>query len=393
MQTINDLLNSLEGRRYLEAHNITTSQVTFVANLKAPRNPVLQQYLGVGGQKPVFAFQQIYVDITQSMLDRFGLLEDLTGFDSLAPFFLWIDTDRVGSDKVTTRIYWPHWGKVQSIPICPHAVKDIESRFVKMDPDRLDAALGKLGSYLVQTVPGKGARSAANRKFNRLKDIFLENHFRKLSGFNHTVSSFLLKEYTGLDPVSVFVSDLVNEGLLTAEIEAVLNHLDGVIEAFNQAREGLIRLNINPVVKPLAENYLPLNYTCPNCRRRLRLVRENKDGDQYAAAACRCGETPRFYLGRQCLAVSELAHTHRWSPDISLAFFMNDLVSGFVGGGSSGVYFGLLMKAALEQALGKQRVPVLLPEKPVKPREQFDRLIYRYLTEAEFPVRNPEVAR
>jgi len=85
--------------------------------------------------------------------------------------------------------------------------------------------------------------------------------------------------------------------------------------------------------------------------------------------------------------VDELAQTRRWSPDVSLALFMNDLVSGFVGGRSSGVYFGLLMKAALEQVLNKRRVPVLLPEmRPdvrAEPPTQFDSLIYRYLTEPD----------
>ena len=71
---------------------------------------------------------------------------------------------------------------------------------------------------------------------------------------------------------------------------------------------------------------------------------------------------------------------------------MNDLVSGFVGGQSSGIYFGLLMKAALEQALGRRRVPVLLPTSLKREAsEQFDSLIYRYLTESCTEI--PEVVR
>jgi hypothetical protein len=71
---------------------------------------------------------------------------------------------------------------------------------------------------------------------------------------------------------------------------------------------------------------------------------------------------------------------------------MNNLVSGFVGGGSSGVYFGLLMKAALEQVLQVRRVPVLLPEMATDSTTKFDSLIYRYLTETEIQIPVPEMS-
>jgi hypothetical protein len=211
------------------------------------------------------------------------------------------------------------------------------------------------------------------------------------------LSYFLLNEYAGFDPVLVLVSDLVNAGLLTTEAETAINQIDGIIEAFNRAREDLIRQEINPVVKALSKDYLPLNYSCPVCQRRLRLHREIEGMDQFAAAACRCGEAHRFYLGGRTLSVAELARTGRWSPDVSLALFMNNLVSGFIGGQSSGVYFGLLMKVALEQVLKERRVPVLLPAMKLADglqdhqQEQFDSLIYRYLTEPQLKTQMPEV--
>jgi hypothetical protein len=389
MQTIKDLLNTPEGRRFLGDNGITTDLAAFVAQLESPENPILQQYLGNGGGKPVYAFQQIYVDVTQSMLDRIRLLDDLKRSEGVDPFFLWIDTDRAGSDKITTRMYWPHWGKVQSIPICPHAVRDIESRFVELEETRLTEALERLAMYLVQSVAGSGAREAAEQRFGPLKTLFAPNGQRTLSEFNHRVTYFLLAEYAELSPASVMVSDLVEQGFLTTEVEAMLNQIGLVIQAFNRAREKLIRQEINPVVKALAEDYLPLNYSCPVCQRRLRLHRKIEGADQYAIAICRCGESCRFFLGYRELSIAELAQTRRWSPDVSLALFMNDLVSGFVGGQSSGIYFGLLMKAALEQVLGKRRVPVLLPAGLEGDRDQgFDSLIYRYLTEprAEFGI-------
>lgn len=391
MRMIKDLLNTPEGRRFLEVNGITTDQEEFSAQMESPENPALQQYLGLGIRKPVYAFQQIYIDVTQSMVDRINLLDDLVRFEEIAPFFLWIDTDRAGSDKITTRMYWPHWSRVQSIPICSHAVKDIETRFVELDPMHLEAAIEKLGMYLVQSVSDKRERAVANYKHEKLKEQFLENHIHYLSEFNYRIANFLLNEYAGLDPVSVFVSDLVNNDLFTDEIETVLNHIDTIIMVFNQARLDLLRQEIDPVVKPLAEDYLPLNYSCPVCLRRLRLRRKIERHDQFAMVVCHCGETYRFHLGAGRLSIAELTQTRRWSPDVFLALFMNNMVSGFVGGQSSGIYFGLLMKAGLEKVLNKRRIPVLLPESlRAEPTVQFDSLIYRYLTDLQTEFRLPE---
>ena len=119
MRALKDLIHSPPGRRFLENNGITIKLEAFVPQMEAPKNPILQQYLGWDIRQPVYAFQQIYVDITQSMLDRILLLDRLAQFEGVTPFFLWIDTDRAGSDKNTTRMYWPHWDKVQSIPVCP----------------------------------------------------------------------------------------------------------------------------------------------------------------------------------------------------------------------------------------------------------------------------------
>jgi len=82
--------------------------------------------------------------------------------------------------------------------------------------------------------------------------------------------------------------------------------------------------------------------------------------------------------------MDEIAQTRRWSPDVCLPILLNDLMSGYVAGKSSGIYYGLVMKEVLEKVLNKRRVPILVPQsvgaKENDPRH-FDSLIYSYLTE------------
>lgn len=393
MRTVNDLLNTPEGVDFLVSKGISLNQADFIARLEIPVNPALAKSLGLETAKPVYALQQVYVDCTQSMLNRMAVLVELEQVEDVCPFFLWIDTDRAGSDKITTRLYWPLFGRVQSIPICPGRVKDIESRFVTLDQNQLQQAIDKLGMFLEQTVTGSKKRATARARYKRLKNLFLKNHADRLGEFNHRITYFLLDNHVNLNPRSVIVSDIVDRGLITAEVNLVINHLEEVIAVFNETVASLMQQGIDPVMKPLAEDYLPLNYSCDICHRRLRLRLENaytvrpadkerpKGNDRFAVANCRCGGKYRFYLGNRTLSIDELAQTGRWSPDVSLVLFLNDLVSGYVAGKSSGVYYGLVMNEVLERVLNKRRVPVLLPTSlGMRASDQFDSLIYHYLT-------------
>ena len=81
------------------------------------------------------------------------------------------------------------------------------------------------------------------------------------------------------------------------------------------------------------------------------------------------------------MSIDEIVEAGPWSPDVSLTLFMNDFVSGYIGGGSSGIYYGLVMKDVLEKVLQKRRVPILLP-RPTRADddpEAFDSLLYSYL--------------
>ena len=111
----------------------------------------------------------------------------------------------------------------------------------------------------------------------------------------------------------------------------------------------------------------------------MRLRRETQGADQFAAARCRCGEAYRFHLGSGRLSIDAIADAADWSPDVSLTLFLNELVSGYVAGASSGAYYGLVMAEVLRKVFGRRRVPILLPR--LDGTGAGGGLLYRYLME------------
>ncbi len=381
---LKDLLASPHGVEFLASHGIFTEHEHFVASLQTPAQAGLTDPFGAAHQKPVYALQQIYVDCTQSMLDRMALLARLEPEADCFPFFLWIDTDLAGTDVLMLRLVWPLFEKKVSVRMSPAANDQLELRSIPIEIDRVQQALDKLDVYLSQSFTGrkKVARGRAKARYEELKSAFLQQTTGTISELNHRVTYFLLQRQAQLNPVSMIVSDLLERELLTAEINVFLNHLDAAIDVFNQTVEDLWSRGIDPKVKPLEAHYLPLHVTCSDCRRRLRLRRETEGRDHYAVTRCKCGRTYRFYLGSRQLVMDEIAQGGQWSPDVCLTLFLNDFVSGYIAGGSSGIYYGLVMKEVLETVLHKPRVPVLLPQ-PAGAAEAVDSLLYRYLMDQD----------
>jgi len=84
--------------------------------------------------------------------------------------------------------------------------------------------------------------------------------------------------------------------------------------------------------------------------------------------------------------MDEIAQAGPWSPDVCLTLFLNDFVSGYIAGGSSGIYYGLVMKEVLEHVLQKRRVPILLPPPASVASDAagyVDSLLYRYLMDQD----------
>jgi hypothetical protein len=131
-----------------------------------------------------------------------------------------------------------------------------------------------------------------------------------------------------------------------------------VIEVFNRAVAELRAEGVDPLLHPLAEDYLPLRIACEVDGSRLPLRRSDR-GDE-AVATCRCGAGYRFPLGGGRPSIEALLATDRWSPDVLLPIFITHLASGVVGGRSSAVY-GIVLNRVMREGLGWDPIPMLLP--------------------------------
>ena len=378
MQTLADLMSSPQGQQWLTSKGVFTSPQQFMESLKIPARSDLAVLFGVDGKKLICSGQQLYIDYHQSVLSKILTLREFKDDPDLFPFFLWVDTDRSGSDNLITKFAWPVDSKKGPIRITPSGIKDIESRFVQLDPVQLRGAIDKLGTHLRQS---NVIRKSAKAKYQELRTFFDRESAGILSDFNYQVTYFLLNKHLGYGPNAIILSDAINRGLVTEEVNLVINHLDEVIKVFNASVQSMQELGIDPQVEIRDQDYLPLFYSCNIDHQRLRLKHDVESGDHFATCTCKCGETYRFNLGKDALSIAEIAETQRWSPDVLMPAFFNDYVSGYVAGKSSALYL-LIINDVLRQVLGKTTVPILVPETLGKSNpapDQVDSLLYDYL--------------
>jgi len=373
------LLNSSEGLRFLASKGMVVDRREFEAQLRIPVISRLCELLDVQDTKPVYSAQEVYIDYSRAVLSKLLVLHELEQEPDVFPFFLWVDTDRCGSDQFSVRIVWPLYGQKRAIRISPKALDAMESRFVALDPSVLKKAIDRLSAYLLQT-PVEDRRKA-QAKYDELRALFLQPNAQTLSEFNLRVTYFLLNNQLGIHPRPVILSNLINRGALTDEVTVFMDHLDDIVNVFNESVQALVQKGIDPHIKPLNAQYLPLHFSCPADNRRLRLEHVITGKGHFATATCKCGVNYSFYLGERTLSMDELAATKRWSPDVCLPIFLNDLVSGWVAGRSSALY-SMVFHDVLRKVLNKTPVPILVPQS-LSRREStpdlFDSLIYSYL--------------
>src|SRR5215510_5775084 len=276
MQTLADLMNSPQGQQWLDSKGVFTSAQQFKESLKPPAQSDLSVMLGVNGKKLICSGQQLYIDYHQSVLSKIQTLREFKDDSELFPFFLWVDTDRSGSDNLITKFAWPEDSKKGPIRITPSGAKDIESRFVQLDPAQLRSAIDKLGTHLRAS---NIIRKSAKSKYQELRTFFDRENAGLLSDFNYQVTHFLLNKHLSYSPNAVILSDAINRGLITEEVNLVINHLVDVIKVFNASVQSMQELGIDPQVEIRDQDYLPLFYSCNLDNLRLRLKHVVESGD------------------------------------------------------------------------------------------------------------------
>jgi hypothetical protein len=379
VRALNDLLNTNEGLVFLEAEGVHVDRQTFIDQLRVPLRPDLASDLGADQAKLVCSGQQIYVDYRQSVVGKVEALRDFADDETVFPFFVWVDTDRSGADNLISKLAWPPATKKGAVSILPPGKRDVELRFAELDDSVLLNAIDKLGTSLHQS---EMSFVGAKARYALLRPFFADNDLRSLAEFNLHLSNFLLTNVCGYAPPPLLLSDCLQHCAITDEVDAFLNCLPDVIAAFNEAVAALAGQDIDPQVKPLADDYVPFHYSCDDDGRRLRMSRHVESGDHYAVARCKCGRSYKFHLGNGDLSLAALAETERWSLDVCFPIFFNDLISGFVAGKSSTLYL-IVMNNVLRRVLDKTPVPIMATvdtRNNGAESDAVDSLIYRYLS-------------
>lgn len=119
MRSLTDLVGSSEGRRFLTSNGVFFDPLEFKDLLRAPARTELAISLGSEGRKLICSGQQLYVDYQRSVLNKILMLKELEQDSDLFPFFLWVDTDRSGSDNLITKFAWPKPSKKGPVRIAP----------------------------------------------------------------------------------------------------------------------------------------------------------------------------------------------------------------------------------------------------------------------------------
>ncbi|HEX4704297.1 MAG TPA: hypothetical protein VH352_19370 [Pseudonocardiaceae bacterium] len=379
MRSVVHLLSDDSGRDFLADRGIFADTTEFRRRLRVPGDPALAGALGLDRPYPVYVCQQTQIDYPKSVASKFRATVGLAKHPEVAPISLWMDTDHAKTAAST--IAFTSRDEQFRTRVVPNRVRDVETRFLTVDKARVDAALTEVGDWLDPRVP-EPTRATMRNRLARLKDSVAAPSVRTLAEVNLALSSVVLDEHLGFAPPSTLVSDVVGAGMLDTTLDAVLNHIDDFVAAFNGRIAELVAADIDPRVHTLPADYLPLYFSCPTDGLRRRLAHQREGADHLAVATCHCGTTYRFHLGAGRLSAAELMATGRWSVDVCLPLFVDGLVSGAVVGRSSALY-GLVLNEVATKVLGIDPVPLLvptdLPETVALP-DRPDSVLHDYLT-------------
>jgi hypothetical protein len=375
MRSLGELMASEDGLSLLETRGILTSEESFVGSLLPPSDGRLAERVGVApSQALVYAAHQLMADYPESVSAKLRAARQIAGRPDVSAVLLWLDMDRAGADRMAGGSVVRGPGGILKMRLAARRHDDKEVRFVPVDPEHLDETVRKIEAWARQHGPAGG-------RLVQMAERLREVSPRTLAEANMAVTSYLLRDHLEMIPPFVLVSDLADRGFLTGTLNDIVNAIDDVVIVFNAATDSLLAADVDPQVHRLRPDYLPLHYSCDRDDRRCSLSRVRSGVDTFAVARCACGAFYRFHLGSRSLSVGELAATGRWSTDVTLPIYLNDLASGIVAGRSSAMY-GMVLNEVLEKVLGRRPVPMLLP--PDLPgvlaaRAETESLLQRYV--------------
>ena len=386
MRGLPDLLASEAGRDFLAERGMFTDPAAFVGALRAPPSAALNDLVGQSADaRSVHIGQQVCTDYLPSTLTKFTAAADLRERGGAAPVVLWHDADRADSERFGMRFVLPKGDQTFGIPLAPRAISAHEPRFIPVQPDAVAEAAVRLRDWQSGRIKDrpKPERAEAVERLDALVSVLQAGEpGEHLNQLNARVAGFLLSDALGGPIPTAHLSTMLDLGLLTASVERYVAVVTDVVKVFNEAVAGLVDADIDPRVRPLGEDYLPLNYSCPTSGARLHLQRETRAGRTIAVGHCKCGDVHAFDLGdSRSVSLDPLVESGRWSPDVSLPVHHLHLASGWVVGASTALY-GTVLNAVAERALGLEPIPGLVPTELAAGDDQQSApsLLVRYLT-------------
>lgn len=388
MKSLLDLMADAEQRAFLAQRGMHSDLDRFAGELAPPRDPALNRLLGLSdATELVHIGQQVCTDYQPATLTKFEVVDALRAYPGVATAILWHDADRADTEKLGMRIVLRTGPKTVGLTIAHRSTGHAEPRFIPVEPAAVATAMEQLGRWAMGRSQdrGKAERIAAKERLDLLVDTVRIDAPVTLAQFNARLAGFLLREGIGVQVPSTFLSTMLDAGLLTASVTRYVDAREDVIRVFNEAVDELLALDIDPHVKHLGPDYLPLHYYCPVARARVRLTHARDGAQQLATVACSCGSTHTFPLGSSELGIAELVATGTWSSDISLPVHHNAIASGWVVGRSTAVY-GLVLNAVMTRVFGERPIPGLIPPSLTAsasasvPDGDADSLLAEYLT-------------
>ena len=376
MRTLGDLLADPRELAFLEERGMFTDPEAFATRLAPPADPRLADRLAVpSGQPLVYVGQQPASDYGAATLAKFAAARE-EALAGVTTAIIWHDADRAGSERLGMRIVLPLGRRRRGIRLAERRFEDREGRWVPVDRAELLDAVAQVREWTGNALPGD---PEAVHRVDRLAEAVLARDVDTIARACAALATVLLREQLGLCAPAVFVSDLVGAGMLDAALDVYLARLDEVVRVFNAARDELLARDIDPHVRALGADHLPLHLSCRADRARLRLSHERRGRDHFAVATCRCGRSYRFHLGSGEPSLGELAGTADWSPGITLPILHDVLLSGWIAGRSSALY-GLVLNAVVERVLERRPVPAYLPAGLAGDAGHPESLLVAYLT-------------